>query len=792
MFGLVGAVRAGVRSVTQQAAQAGRSVVPRGTQGLSGARSLGNSVAGYDPVLGADHPDSRMNSKGIDARLEELDRGPIRLDKPALDTANEVYSYRRKIEIVNTTKRDGDQSNSDCRMSPEHVQGLTDREINVINQILYPGGTPVIVGEESRLGGNTFRADACVNGVNPYHEANLVRQQLVAGVGDEFESRILFRGQCGAALSIMAKDVIAAHVKELAENGVTEMKVFWALNYTPDGNLPDSDYYAWAIQCAKDNGMKVEFAIAFHDSLSLKQVSSIAEHGLALGADSLSIKDMGALISPNKMYAWAVALSQFGVRVGLHTHNVTHMGSDALKMGVFGGATRVDTAWSAYGGGNGQPAFESVMTSLGLDDLMMPANQSLTELNDYIRAVVMRDLASVQSSGWACDWRVIDAGLASGAIAHVVSMLSEGGKSYLFKYVYDRVAFVREDSGNPPLVTPTALYNTNQVLADLMQFEAKVKQVLTAEGLRDTDAAYAEKVDRLMMQMVKTEPSPKLTVPMAGLYRGDFGKTPAEQNPDTKAKVLKNYVMATLEGFPFEKITDEIKDRICEGVLACDDLIRTSIRDQKGITYDDYLLIKKGLVTDEALLGYIKQVPILTDLFNEGSMSLSLFKQTLPQGLTTIGNCSDWMPDGMPAAQKIVDEKLESGWTLPPNTSYNQMVVLVAKFGEGVYKFFEHHADRSQFELPAQKPAEVAAASKVSDASSSNTKTGVVLAPMKGSVLDVLVAPGDYVDEGQEIMVLTAMKMESIILAPKSGTIKSVHVEVDQVVNTKTVLVEFE
>lgn len=44
---------------------------------------------------------------------------------------------------------------------------------------------------------------------------------------------------------------------------------------------------------------------------------------------------------------------------------------------------------------------------------------------------------------------------------------------------------------------------------------------------------------------------------------------------------------------------------------------------------------------------------------------------------------------------------------------------------------------------------------------------------MKGLVVDVLKASGDLVDEGEPIAVLSAMKMETVISAPKSGRISS-------------------
>lgn len=50
-------------------------------------------------------------------------------------------------------------------------------------------------------------------------------------------------------------------------------------------------------------------------------------------------------------------------------------------------------------------------------------------------------------------------------------------------------------------------------------------------------------------------------------------------------------------------------------------------------------------------------------------------------------------------------------------------------------------------------------------------------APLAGNIFKVMVKPGDRVDEGQAILVLEAMKMETVVSAPRGGNVASVAVK---------------
>jgi acetyl-CoA/propionyl-CoA carboxylase biotin carboxyl carrier protein len=69
---------------------------------------------------------------------------------------------------------------------------------------------------------------------------------------------------------------------------------------------------------------------------------------------------------------------------------------------------------------------------------------------------------------------------------------------------------------------------------------------------------------------------------------------------------------------------------------------------------------------------------------------------------------------------------------------------------------------------------------------------GTITAPMQGTIVKVLVNPGDNVEPGQALLVLEAMKMENHINAESGGTVAEVRVAAGETVGTGDVLVIIE
>jgi len=73
-----------------------------------------------------------------------------------------------------------------------------------------------------------------------------------------------------------------------------------------------------------------------------------------------------------------------------------------------------------------------------------------------------------------------------------------------------------------------------------------------------------------------------------------------------------------------------------------------------------------------------------------------------------------------------------------------------------------------------------------------DTGQKVVKAAIPGTIVKILVSPGDRVSAGDTLLILEAMKMENEIVAPSSGIVKEIRVSEGQRVETGDILVIIE
>ncbi len=67
-----------------------------------------------------------------------------------------------------------------------------------------------------------------------------------------------------------------------------------------------------------------------------------------------------------------------------------------------------------------------------------------------------------------------------------------------------------------------------------------------------------------------------------------------------------------------------------------------------------------------------------------------------------------------------------------------------------------------------------------------------VRARIPGTIVRLLVRPGQEVERGRQLLIVEAMKMQNALLAPCAGRVKAIHVEVGQRVPKGTLLAELQ
>ena len=67
-----------------------------------------------------------------------------------------------------------------------------------------------------------------------------------------------------------------------------------------------------------------------------------------------------------------------------------------------------------------------------------------------------------------------------------------------------------------------------------------------------------------------------------------------------------------------------------------------------------------------------------------------------------------------------------------------------------------------------------------------------IVAPMPGTIIDILVNVGDEILEYQEVLILEAMKMENILRAEKKGIVAKINAGPGDSLAVDDVIMEFE
>jgi oxaloacetate decarboxylase alpha subunit len=221
-----------------------------------------------------------------------------------------------------------------------------------------------------------------------------------------------------------------------------------------------------------------------------------------------------------------------------------------------------------------------------------------------------------------------------------------------------------------------------------------------------------------------------ITKETSGVLKGEYGATPAEVNKALQARVLEGAEPVTCR--PADLLEPELE-------LQTEKLNHIAIE-------------RKIRLADDAI---------------DDVLTYALFPQIGIRFLQNRGN-----PDAF--------EPLP-GTEVPPAPAAAPATAAASAKGPAVYSV---RVNGKEFTVEVAEDGELADVSATPAAPKPAPRSSgeAVKAVLAGNIFKVHVAPGDHVEEGQPLLVVEAMKMETTVSAPKAGTISDVFVREGDVV----------
>lgn len=343
----------------------------------------------------------------------------------------------KKILITETALRDAHQSLIATRMTTEEMLPILDKMDRIGFYSL------------ECWGGATF--DSCLRFLNedPWQRLRTIRDHC-----KNTKLQMLFRGQNMLGYRHYADDVLEYFVQRSVANGIDIIRIFDALN--------DIKNLKSAVKAAKKEGAHAQIAISyttgpvFTDEYYVEYAKRIAD----AGADSICIKDMAALLTPYRTEALVKAIkAQVDLPLQLHTHYTSGLASMCIIKAVEAGADMVDTAMSPLALGTSHAPTESVVAAfMGTPYDTGISLEALTGIRDYFMTLRKKYLDSglLDPKMLATDANALIYQVPGGMLSNLLSQLKQAGKEDKLTEVLEEVPRVRQDSGYPPLVTPTS------------------------------------------------------------------------------------------------------------------------------------------------------------------------------------------------------------------------------------------------------------------------------------------------------------------------------------------------
>jgi pyruvate carboxylase subunit B len=266
-------------------------------------------------------------------------------------------------------------------------------------------------------------------------------------------------------------DIVKKFIFLAKKNGIDYFRIFDALNDLRNMEIP--------IKTVKDEGGHVQACISYTIS-PIHTVDYFVDKFKKLekmGADSLCIKDMAGMISPQRAYDMIRGLKDAGVKVpiDLHSHCTSGMTGMAYQRAVEAGIDILDSAMSPISGGTAALATESIVAALkGTEWDTEYDLELLIEIRKYFIKIWDKYRHLHRFNALKIDPSVTLHQVPGGMLSNLIFQLEQQGAHGKYQEILEETARVRMELGYPPLVTPTSQVVGVQAVMNVLHGRYKV------------------------------------------------------------------------------------------------------------------------------------------------------------------------------------------------------------------------------------------------------------------------------------------------------------------------------
>ena len=407
----------------------------------------------------------------------------------------------KKIGITEVVLRDGNQSLLSTRLKLDDI-------LPIASKLDEVGYTSI-----ESWGGAIF--DSCVRYLDedPWERLRELKKAM-----PKTSQQMLLRGQNLVGYKHYSDEIVSKFIEKSAINGIDIFRIFDALN--------DLRNIKHSVEEVKKYDKHAQGTIAYTISPvhTLETWVDLAKQIEDLNCDSLCIKDMSGILSPEFAYELIIRLKkELSIPIHLHTHATTGMSNLTNMKAIEAGVDNIDTSISSMSMGYGHSATETMIYLLKEKNIDVDINlKDLLKISDYFK-VVREKYKEFEGSMKGVDLQMLVNQVPGGMLSNLETQLKNLGKEDLLEEVVSEIYEVRKDVGFVPLVTPAS-------------------QIIGAQALSN-----------ILNKRYET-----LSIEIIDLILGYYGKLPGEINTDLFEKALEQ--KTNIKDRPADFLTEKFED----------------------------------------------------------------------------------------------------------------------------------------------------------------------------------------------------------------------------------------